>query len=325
MSRVLPLAFLVLAFGAGFAAAAPADDPEVLRLDATLRELEADPARAVLAPAEIARARDALRALAASGRSERAQRAYVAERRIDVAVTTANAIFEEHKLVQLERERDQILLEATRRDADLARREAERLRLQTAAGAEEAARLREAAAAATALSEQTALDAEAARAAAAQARRVAEAQAAEAELAKREAELAMATVDSLRIQMQGLKSRADRRGEVMTLGEAVFAPGQSRLQPDALANLDRVVQFVNADTGKRIRIEGHTDNRGSANLNQVLSQRRAEAVRDALVAAGVDTARITAIGMGEDVPAAPNDTDAGRAKNRRVDVILEAR
>jgi outer membrane protein OmpA-like peptidoglycan-associated protein len=322
MTRVLLAALLALGPSAG--AAADKIDPEVARLEATLRDLESDPVRRGLAPAEIARARDALRAFAASGSAQRAQRAYVAERRIDVAVTTANAILEERRLVQLEREHDQILLEASRRDAEQARREAERLRLQTVAGAEEAARLREQAAAAAALSEQTAADAEAARAAAAQARRLAEAQAAEAELAKREAELAMATVDSLRIQMQNLKSRSERRGEVMTLGEAVFAPGQSRLQPDALANLDKVVQFVNQAPGRRVRIEGHTDNRGSANLNQVLSQRRAEAVRDALVAAGVDANRITAVGMGEDVPAAPNDSEAGRAKNRRVDVILEA-
>ena len=124
--------------------------------------------------------------------------------------------------------------------------------------------------------------------------------------------------------MQNLRAESESRGQVMTLGDAVFAPGQSQLQPEALAGLDTVVAFVNKDPSRRVRIEGHTDNRGSDNLNQVLSQRRAEAVRDALVQRGVDAARITAVGLGKSVPAATNDSPEGRAKNRRVEVILEA-
>jgi outer membrane protein OmpA-like peptidoglycan-associated protein len=103
----------------------------------------------------------------------------------------------------------------------------------------------------------------------------------------------------------------------------VFPPGRATLQPEALANLDKVVEFVNRDPARKVRIEGHTDARGSANLNQALSQRRAEAVREALVARGVDAARISAIGMGKDNPVAPNDSEAGRARNRRVEIILE--
>jgi outer membrane protein OmpA-like peptidoglycan-associated protein len=215
-----------------------------------------------------------------------------------------------------------VLIEASRRDAELARIEAEKLRVQGLARAEEAERLRAEAESANQARDASAKEAEAARAAADQAKRVAEAQAQEAELAKKEAELAMAAADSLRIQMQNLKATRDRRGQVLTLGEAVFPAGKSALLPEALANLDKVVEFVNQDPTRAVRIEGHTDNRGSANFNQVLSQKRADAVREALVARGVAAARLTAVGLGMNAPISANDTAEGRARNRRVDVIL---
>jgi outer membrane protein OmpA-like peptidoglycan-associated protein len=122
--------------------------------------------------------------------------------------------------------------------------------------------------------------------------------------------------------MQTLTAREDARGSVMTLGEAVFAPGRSQLQPDAIANLDTVIEFVNRDPQRKVRIEGHTDASGSNNANQVLSQQRAEAVLAALASRGVEATRMTAIGRGEDVPVAPNDSADGKARNRRVEIIL---
>ena len=318
--RLLPL--LLLAGAAPLLAAKR--DLEYERIEQQLRAFENDPDIGQLAPAEAARVRETLALMKAGGvrGDERAHLVYLAERRLDGAIATASAVFEERRLSQLQRERDQILLEASRRDAEMARLEAEKLRLQSLARAEEAERARVDAEAARAESAESAALAEAARAEADQARRVAEAQSAEAELAKREAELALAAAESLRLQMQSLTAREESRGSVMTLGEAVFAPGRSQLQEEAIANLDNVIAFVNRDTTRKVRIEGHTDASGSNNANQVLSQQRAEAVMAALAARGVDAARMTAIGRGEDVPVAPNDTPEGRAKNRRVEIVL---
>jgi len=321
---LLALALVVALTACG---STPKRDLDLERIEGELARISRDPELGPLAPAELARARDAVAALrGAQGKEvQRAHLAYLAERRVDIAYVTAQAIAEERKLATLEREHDRIMLEATRRNAEAARLEAEKLRLQNLARAEELERARADAASALLLSQESALAAESERARAEQARRVAAAQQQEAELAKRETELALAAADSLRIQMSNLSAQREQRGEVMTLGEAVFAPGKSSLQPEALANLDRVVEFVNQDASRRIRIEGHTDDRGGANLNQVLSQRRAEAVRDALASRGVDASRIVAVGLGESAPAAPNDSPEGRARNRRVEVILPPR
>ena len=302
----------------------PKRDLEFERIDQQLRAFENDPNLGGLAPAESARVRSLLTQMQVSGlrSDDRANLSYLAERRLDGAMAAANSVLEERRLVQLQRERDQILLEASRRDAELSRLETEKLRLQSLARAEEADRARSDAEAARAESAESAALADAARAEADQSRRVAQAQLAEADLARREAELAVAAADSLRLQMQSLTAREESRGSVITLGDAVFAPGRSQLQDEAVANLDAVIEFVNRDTSRKVRIEGHTDASGSDNANQVLSQQRAEAVLAALVDRGVDASRMVAIGRGESVPVASNGDAAGKARNRRVEIIL---
>lgn len=314
------LALMLVVF-AGPVAAAKAD-LDYQRLRGTLDDLAADKVLGPLAPAERALAEQAVQALPEAGRKEHDHLVYIAERRVDIAYATAQAIEQERKLDQLDREHDRILLAASRRDAEQARLEAEKQRIQSMAQAEETDRLRAEAEAARVAGEQSAADADLARKQAKQTKRLADAQAKEAELARKEAQLAEAATSDLRGRMQSLRPARGAHGMQMTIDDIAFVPGKPALRPAASSNLDKVVAFVNGNPRKPIRIEGHTDNRGDANANAQLSQHRAEAVRDALVAAGVDASRITVSGRGEADPVAANDSEEGRARNRRVDVIL---
>lgn len=312
--RVMVVLLVLGAFVGAADAARP--DPERERLQAELSRLDADPSLAGRARLERELARAAVRRLADTGRRQRPEAEFVAQRRIDIARAAAEADLLADQLVQLERERDGILLEASRRDAEQLRREVERLRLQNLTRAEETQRALEDAQAAR-------LDSEISAAQAEQARRLAEAQALEAQLSRREAELAAAAADSLRMQLQGMTARSEARGQVMTISGDAFASGQSALRAEARENLQKVIDLINANPGASVLIEGHTDSQGSANLNQVLSQRRAEAVRDALIQQGVDGGRLRAMGLGKDRPVADNGTAEGRARNRRVEVVVE--
>ena len=314
MSRIA-CGILLLSMAA--TASAAKHDLDYERLRASLNALAADPTLGGLAPAERALAEQAVQALAeGGGKAERAHRIYMAERRVDIAYAAAQMADQERKLTELDREHDRILLEASQRELQRARMEAERQRMESEMRAEEAERLR-------AEDEQSAQDAEAARAQAAQTQRLLDAQAEAAKLARKEAQLAEAAAGDLRKRLSSLRATRGAQGMQMTLDDIAFAPGQAGLRPEAKASLGQLVAFVNRDPAKPIRIEGHTDSRGKTESNRVLSQRRADAVRDALIAAGVAANRISSVGLGEDQPVASNDSEEGRARNRRVDVILE--
>jgi outer membrane protein OmpA-like peptidoglycan-associated protein len=116
----------------------------------------------------------------------------------------------------------------------------------------------------------------------------------------------------------------EQRGTVLTIpGSVLFGTGKSSLTSSAQKSLDKVAQAlqqVPPDT--KIRIEGYTDSRGSDDVNERLSQSRAEAVRNYLVQQGLDSDAVQAIGRGKDDPIASNDTAEGRATNRRVEIII---
>jgi outer membrane protein OmpA-like peptidoglycan-associated protein len=117
----------------------------------------------------------------------------------------------------------------------------------------------------------------------------------------------------------------DGGGQVQLLKPIHFATGSATILPDSFPTLQEVVDMLKVNKAiKKMRIEGHTDNRGAADMNLDLSKRRAAAVREWLVDHGIDGPRLESEGYGMTRPIDTNDTDAGRQKNRRVDFkILE--
>lgn len=108
------------------------------------------------------------------------------------------------------------------------------------------------------------------------------------------------------------------------LEDCNFETGKADLLPEAFPVLDELVAYLVRKEDERIEIQGHTDNVGTAKSNQVLSEARANTVRNYLIAKGIDPNRLTAKGYGFSVPVADNKTAEGRAQNRRTEVkILE--
>ena len=101
----------------------------------------------------------------------------------------------------------------------------------------------------------------------------------------------------------------------------LFDLGKDALKPDAKESLSKAVPTLR-DSQTTIVIEGHTDSTGSDAINQPLSERRANRVRDFLVSQGVAASKMAAVGYGSSRPAVPNDTEANRALNRRVQIEL---
>jgi OOP family OmpA-OmpF porin len=104
-----------------------------------------------------------------------------------------------------------------------------------------------------------------------------------------------------------------------------FETGNANIKPVSFPLLDEVATVLTDNPEIQVRIEGHTDDRGSNEYNMGLSQERTEAVRQYLVGKGVDATRMEAKGYGESAPIASNKNEAGRAKNRRVEFVITGR
>jgi len=243
-----------------------------------LQAIGADPRLAPFAAFERLRAQQAVEALSKARRSKREAAEYLARRRVETAELTARTEATRRDIDVLDRERSELLIEASRRDAEAARAEAERLRVQAQIQAEEAERLRQQAA----QSDLAMQDVEAALSGVAdvQAAKLKAAREREAKLAREEAEL-----------VAGGKlpaSRWDERGEIFTLNAAdTFASGRATLSERGAAAVRALAAYLQASSGSAARIEG-TDTKSG------LAQQRAEAVRDALVQAGASRQQVRA-------------------------------
>jgi outer membrane protein OmpA-like peptidoglycan-associated protein len=143
-------------------------------------------------------------------------------------------------------------------------------------------------------------------------------------LVAREDDAARAQAKSreLEVALADLKASKTDRGVVITLGDVLFATGSADLKSGSRQTLDKLTAFLQAYPKREVQIDGYTDNVGSADYNQGLSERRAASVRDALTRMGIARDRILTKGLGESSPVADNDTAGGRQQNRRVEVIV---
>ena len=111
-------------------------------------------------------------------------------------------------------------------------------------------------------------------------------------------------------------------GKIITYG-ITFDVGKSTIKPESMGEINRIVTLMNENPDLNFSVEGHTDNTGSAASNQKLSEQRSEAIVAKLVEMGIEESRLTAVGKGQNSPIADNNTDEGRAKNRRVEFVKQ--
>lgn len=292
----------------------------------------AEPSGRALAPILAAEVDNALaRWKVAKTTAEREQLAYLVERKISIFQASVALAKDQARLRALQLEKRDLELAAARSQAEAAQREAEQLRFQNIVQAEAAERaLSDALALAQAQSD--AAEAERLRQEqltqlalkeAGIARELAAAQARETKLAQAEAALRGDQLEALERQVAGLREQSTARGKSLVLGDAFFAANQGTLSATGKKNLQPALKFLARYPNLPVIIEGHSDSRGAAAANQKISQQRAESVRDALIKLAVDSARLKVVGLGEAQPIASNESDSGRAKNRRVEIVIE--
>lgn len=116
-----------------------------------------------------------------------------------------------------------------------------------------------------------------------------------------------------------------REGNLLAVtfkGDVTFDSNSTGVRPGLISEINRVASVLNQYPATLVRIEGHTDSVGSASYNMNLSNRRANAVKNLLLQRGVADSRIEVLGFGETMPVASNDNEAGRQKNRRVEIKI---
>jgi outer membrane protein OmpA-like peptidoglycan-associated protein len=245
-----------------------------------------------LAPGELSQASDALnKANDAWSKGEDSARvdqlAYVAKQRALIAQQTAGQKAAEAASASAGANRDKMRLDARTTEADTARRNATDSQRQSEAAqrsAEGSQRLFEA-------SQLRAQDAE-------------------------------ARSRQLEVQLNELDAKKTVRGLVITLGDVLFDSGQAQIKAGGMRGVQKLADVLKEYPQRYVLVEGFTDSTGGSDYNQGLSDRRAKAVRTALLDSGVNADRITNRGYGETFPVASNATASGRQLNRRVEIVV---
>jgi outer membrane protein OmpA-like peptidoglycan-associated protein len=150
-----------------------------------------------------------------------------------------------------------------------------------------------------------------------------EAQQAAEQSAQQASQQAEQVRERLRQQLnQVLQTTETARGLIVNMSDVLFDFNKYTLKPEAREKLAKVSGILLAYPNLRLQVEGYTDNIGSDEYNQKLSEERADAVRDYLVSQSVSDANVTAKGLGNGDPIADNSSDKGRAQNRRVELVV---
>jgi len=267
----------------------------------TYSQAKADPNVGSLAPTYMADAEKTVRMAEEAGSSaDMMHLGYLAEKKTRIAMAFAEGKMAERETQKLNAETSELIMRKQELDRQ---RELEKQKALTEAERARLAAQTEAERAAMAMR-----DAEQARLAAlTEAERAAMAKADAAQLMK---------------ELSDLQAKQTERGIVLTIGDVLFAFGKADLSPKADRNVDKLADFLKKYPNRNVLIEGHTDSIGSDEYNLNLSRKRAGAVSDKLVGIGVDPGRVTTVGYGEKYPAVANDSEANRALNRRVEVII---
>ena len=223
-------------------------------------------------------------------------------------------------------ERDRARIDASAAEADAARRQVELAKVEASRQAGEISLAAERAERNQAQLATQKSDAEAARL-----RALADQQAAQATARTQATALAAASaqagLDQARIveqaeQLKDMDAKMTARGQIITLGDVLFSVNQATLSAEGQRNVRKLADYLNKYPERRVLVEGHTDSTGGNSLNQALSERRADAVRTALMAMNVAGDRVPIQGLASTYPIATNDTAAGRQLNRRVEIIV---
>ncbi len=310
MKRLL-LAYMFSALSFAAFAAEPVIDPALQTLQQSLDALDLEAQTSNAAALERLEARQALQRVQTVRTKERADALEEAQVLFKTAEFSLKIAQLKEQLIQSDRERDSIFVEASKRDAALARKESERLRLQALALEEQQLQAQENADldAQTQQLEQVASDE--------QSKLVADAKAKEAALTRLEEELQAQMAVSADDVLQA-RTWAGKAGYL--LSGTAFDPGKSTLSSAAKEALRQLAKKLKA-SGKAWSIEGHMDAMGLESENLLLSKKRADAVLVVFKAAGVSAGKLRAKGLGSAKALASNQSKVGRAQNRRVEII----
>ena len=125
------------------------------------------------------------------------------------------------------------------------------------------------------------------------------------------------------LRKRGADVRTSKRGVVINLPDVLFGFDSYNLTQEAVRTVTEIAEVIRETTGRPFSIEGHTDSFGTVTYNRWLSEQRAQSVAKELATNGVNQNKMTISGYGEGSPIATNNNESGRARNRRVEVIIE--